>query len=112
MARTEIRGIQHITALAGDPHRNVDFYTGVLGLQLVKQTVNFDDPEVYHLYYGDEVGSPRTIMTFFPFGEGPRGAPGVGQATAVAFSVPEEALPHWAEYLRRLGHSKANEPSG
>ncbi|MCL6547968.1 MAG: ring-cleaving dioxygenase [Alicyclobacillus sp.] len=103
MARTEIRGIHHVTALAGDPQRNVDVYTGLLGLRLVKQTVNFDDPEVYHLYYGDELGRPGTIMTFFPFGEGPRGTPGAGQATAVAFSVPPSALDQWTARLRSRG---------
>src|SRR5205085_5163793 len=63
---SDILGIHHVTAIASDPQRNVDFYAGVLGLRLVKRTVNFDDPQTYHLYYGDEVGTPGSIMTFFP----------------------------------------------
>ncbi len=69
----ETTGIHHVTAISGDPQRNVDFYAGVLGLWLVKKTVNFDDPETYHLYYGDGAGSPGTIMTFFPWGDAPPG---------------------------------------
>jgi glyoxalase family protein len=64
---THVLGLHHVTAIASDPQRNIDFYAGVLGLRLVKRTVNFDDPETYHLYYGDEVGDPGTIMTFFPW---------------------------------------------
>ncbi len=66
-------GLHHVTAIAGDPQRNLDFYTGVLGLRLVKVTVNFDDPRVYHLYYGAGAGTPGTILTFFPW---PRVKPG------------------------------------
>ncbi|MGB7842897.1 MAG: VOC family protein, partial [Salinimicrobium sp.] len=62
-----IKGIHHVTALAGDPQRNLDFYTGILGLRLVKKTVNFDAPDVYHFYYGDETGQPGSILTFFPY---------------------------------------------
>ena len=72
MARV-IPGIHHVTAIAGDPQRNVDFYTGLLGLRLVKLTVNYDDPGTYHLYFGDETGSPGTILTFFPWPDAPRG---------------------------------------
>src|ERR671914_629565 len=64
---TKILGIHHVTAIAGDPQRNLDFYAGILGLRFVKRTVNFDDPQTYHFYYGDEVGTPGTIMTFFPW---------------------------------------------
>ena len=67
-------GLHHVTAIAGDPQRNVDFYTTVLGLRLVKTTVNFDDPGTYHLYYGDEAGHPSTILTFSRGGTWPRGA--------------------------------------
>ena len=88
-------GLHHITAIAGDPQRNVDFYTGVLGLRLVKITVNYDDPGSYHLYYGDEVGSPGSILTFFAWPGGYRGALGTAQATVTAFSVPEGSLGYW-----------------
>ena len=69
-------GLHHVTAIASDPQRNVDFYTGVLGLRLTKTTVNFDDPGTYHLYYGDEAGRPSTILTFFPWRDVDRRAPG------------------------------------
>ncbi len=97
-----IPGIHHITAFAGDPQANVDFYTRVLGLRLVKQTVNFDAPDVHHLYYGDESGNPGTILTFFPFPGSPRGRIGNGQAAASAFSIPSRALGYWQERLQRL----------
>jgi catechol 2,3-dioxygenase-like lactoylglutathione lyase family enzyme len=96
----EILGIHHLTAIAGEPQRNVDFYTGVLGLRLVKLTVNFDDPGTYHLYFGDELGRPGTILTFFPWPGAPRGRRGTGQATTVSFSVPEAALGYWTERLK------------
>src|SRR5512138_2451893 len=76
-----IEGIHHITAIAGDPQQNVDFYAGVLGLRLVKLTINFDDPGTYHLYYGDAAGHPGTILTFFPWPKSPRGRKGTGQVT-------------------------------
>ncbi|MFC1836064.1 ring-cleaving dioxygenase [Thermodesulfobacteriota bacterium] len=97
----DILGIHHITAIAGEPQRNLDFYAGVLGLRLVKQTVNFDEPTTYHLYYGDESGNPGTIMTFFPWPGGTKGRRGPGQATTVKFSVPEGSLPYWVERLRK-----------
>ena len=75
---SDILGIHHVTAIASDPQRNVDFYAGVLGLRLVKRTVNFDDPQTYHLYYGDEVGTPGSIMTFFPWPGARRGRVGRG----------------------------------
>ncbi|HUK13704.1 MAG TPA: ring-cleaving dioxygenase [Thermoanaerobaculaceae bacterium] len=99
----QIEGIHHVTAIAGDPQHNVDFYTGVLGLRLVKLTVNFDDPGTYHVYFGDEAGRPGTILTFFPWPGAPRGRRGVGQATSVAFSVPAGALGYWSERLDRHG---------
>jgi glyoxalase family protein len=105
----QIEGIHHVTALARDPQANVDFYTGVLGLRLVKKTVNFDDPGTYHFYYGDEEGRPGTIMTFFPWPLAKRGTHGAGQTTATAFSVPEGSLGWWAERLERLGIA-AEEP--
>lgn len=100
---TGIRGIHHVTAIATDPQRNVDFYAGVLGLRLVKRTVNYDDPGTYHLYYGDEEGRPGTILTFFPWPRARRGSRGTGQATVTAFSVPEGSLGWWDERLGRFG---------
>ena len=95
----EIGGIHHITAIAGDPQGTLDFYAGTLGLRLVKQTVNYDDPGTYHLYFGDDAGRPGTILTFFPWPGAPRGRHGVGQATVVSFSVPADSLGFWEERL-------------
>ncbi len=103
MTQPNPQGLHHVTAIAGDPQRNLDFYHGVLGLRLVKQTVNFDAPDTYHLYFGDEVGSPGSIMTFFPAPGAPSGRHGAGQATTTGFSVPSTALGWWDERLRRLG---------
>ncbi len=75
----EVRGIHHVTAIAGEPQANVDFYTGVQGLRLVKVTVNYNDPHTYHLYYGDNQGHPGTILTFFPWPGAPREWTGAGQ---------------------------------
>lgn len=94
---TKIRGIHHVTAIGSDPQANVDFFTETLGLRLVKRTVNFDDPSTYHLYYGDEIGSPGTILTFFPRAGTPPGRRGTGQATETAFSVPRGSLDAWME---------------
>ncbi|GAA4775841.1 ring-cleaving dioxygenase [Actinomycetospora chlora] len=95
-------GLHHVTAIASDPQRNLDFYTGVLGLRLVKTTVNFDDPGTYHLYYGDEAGRPSTILTFFPWRDVEPGRQGTGLTTATAFSVPPESLGWWQRHL--AGH--------
>jgi glyoxalase family protein len=96
----DISGIHHVTAIGGDPQRTVDFYAGTLGLRLVKRTVNFDDPTTYHLYFGDELGRPGTIFTFFPSPGAPRGDRGSGQATTVSFSVPAGSLGFWCERLK------------
>ncbi|BBL78509.1 diguanylate cyclase [Rubrobacter xylanophilus] len=98
-----VTGIHHVTAIAGDPQRNAGFYAGVLGLQLVKKTVNFDDPTTYHLYYGDAGGKPGTIMTFFPWPDAPRGRIGSGQVVTTAFSVPAGSLGYWTERLVESG---------
>ncbi|HLX07374.1 MAG TPA: ring-cleaving dioxygenase [Thermoanaerobaculia bacterium] len=98
-----ITGLHHVTALAGDPQANLDFYTGVLGLRLVKRTVNYDDPATYHLYYGDELGRPGTLLTFFAWPHARRGQLGAGQATVTSFSVPAGSLGFWSERLRRAG---------
>ncbi|HVW79221.1 MAG TPA: ring-cleaving dioxygenase [Alloacidobacterium sp.] len=97
-----IPGIHHITAIATDAQQNVDFYAGVLGLRLVKQTVNFDDPGTYHLYFGDSKGNPGTILTFFPWMSVQGGRRGTGQATAVSFAVPPESFGFWIERLTRF----------
>ncbi|WP_017974639.1 ring-cleaving dioxygenase [Actinopolyspora halophila] len=96
-------GLHHVTAIAGDPQRNADFYLRTLGLRMVKTTVNFDDPGTYHLYYGDEAGRPGTLMTFFPFHGAPPGKHGNGQATATAFSVPEQSIGWWQRHLNEAG---------
>jgi glyoxalase family protein len=95
----KLNGLHHVTAIAGDPQKNVDFYVGVLGLRLVKKTVNFDDPGTYHLYYGDHVGTPGTIVTFFPWPKARQGRPGVGQATRIAFQAPRGSLDYWQARL-------------
>ncbi len=96
-----IEGLHHVTAMAGPTQRNVDFYAGILGLRLVKQTVNFDAPEVYHLYYGDQLGAPGTIMTFFPFRNMRPGRHGKGQTATTAFSIPEKALDYWLQRFEK-----------
>jgi glyoxalase family protein len=105
----KLRGIHHITAIAGEPQRNLDFYAGVLGLRLVKLTVNFDDPGTYHLYYGDGAGHPGTIVTFFPWPNAPSGRKGTGQVTAVSFAVPKAAVRYWADRLdqHRIAHKQS-----
>jgi glyoxalase family protein len=95
--------IHHVTAIAGDPQRNLDFYTGILGLRLVKLTVNFDDPGSYHLYFGDELGRPGSILTFFPWPNGHRGRQGTGQVGTVSFAVPSVSLGFWIERLVQHG---------
>ena len=101
----EILGIHHITAIAGDPQANIDFYSGTLGLRLVKLTVNFDDPGTYHLYYGDGAGTPGTILTFFPWPKAPRGRHGTGQVTGTAFAIPANAVSYWTAQLKEHGVS-------
>lgn len=96
-----IQGLHHITAVASDAQANVDFYEGVLGQRLVKTTVNFDDPGTHHLYYGDEVGSPGTIMTFFPWRHVGPGRRGNGETGLVSYAVRPDSLGYWAERLQR-----------
>ncbi len=99
-----ILGLHHITAIAGNAQRNLDFYTKVLGLRLVKKTVNFDAPGTYHFYYGDRVGSPGTILTFFPWDHVKQGRNGTGMATEIGYAIPEGSLEYWAERLKHYGH--------
>ena len=101
--KMKVSGIHHVTAIAGDAQRNVDFYTTVLGMRLVKRTVNFDDPGTYHLYYGDEQGSPGTILTFFPWPNASRGREGAGQVNGVALAVPHASLGFWLARLVAQG---------
>ncbi len=97
-----ILGIHHITAIAGDAKRNFDFYSKVLGLRFIKKTVNFDDPGTYHFYFGDEVGSAGTILTFFPWGsEIQQGRKGSGMATEIGYSVPKGSLAFWIDRFEK-----------
>jgi glyoxalase family protein len=96
-----VLGLHHITAIAGNAKRNYDFYTKIIGLRFVKKTVNFDDPETYHFYFGDEVGSPGTILTFFPWEGIQAGKQGTGQTTEIAYSMPDGSLQFWSERLQK-----------
>ena len=96
-------GIHHVSAIAGDAQRNVDFYAGVLGLRLVKKRVNFDDPSAYHLYYGDEQGSPGSLITFFPYPRSRKGRAGVGQVALTSLTVPPAAIGFWLHRFVTLG---------
>ena len=98
-----IAGLHHVTAIASNPQRNLDFYTQVLGLRFVKRTINFDDPGSYHFYFGDDAGSPGTILTFFPWPGATRGSVGAGETAATAFSVPFASLDFWEGHLLENG---------
>jgi glyoxalase family protein len=98
-------GIHHITAIVGHPQENVDFYAGVLGLRLVKQTVNFDDPGTYHLYFGNEGGKPGTIITFFPWANAYQGKIGDGQVGVTSYVVPKGAMVFWEKRLAKFNVS-------
>lgn len=107
----KITGLHHVTAIASDAQKNLDFYAGILGLRLVKKTINFDAPNVYHLYYGNESGDPGTILTFFPYQGAARGRKGNGQLTVTSFSIPENSLGYWMERLDKFNirHNEAQE---
>ncbi len=96
-----VGGIHHVTAIASDPQRNLDFYAGLLGLRLVKRTVNFDDPGTYHFYFGDETGSPGSLLTFFPWPGAHRGRPGPGQVAVCSFAILPAAIGFWIERMVR-----------
>ena len=100
-----IVGLHHVTAIASDPQRNLDFYREVLGLRFVKRTVNFDDPGSYHFYFGDDIGSPGSILTFFAWPQASRGRVGTGETSAVAFSVPTSSMHFWEQRILVAGHS-------
>jgi glyoxalase family protein len=101
--RRVTHGIHHVTAIAGPARRNIEFYTRTLGLRLVKKTVNFDDSGTYHLYYGDELGQPGTILTFFPWEHAASGRLGVGETQETLFRVPEGSLGYWTHRLVENG---------
>lgn len=103
MSPRTIAGIHHITAIAGDPQRNLDFYTTVLGLRLVKLTVNFDDPQTYHFYFGNDEGTPGSILTFFPWANARAGVVGSAQVTAPSFAIPIRSADYWQSRLARHG---------
>lgn len=100
-----VQGLHHITAIASNPQANIDFYHTILGQRLVKRTVNFDDPGTYHFYYADEVGTPGTVLTFFPWQHMKRGRKGNGEATAVSYNIPSSSLTYWQERLQTHGIS-------
>src|SRR5215510_8428465 len=98
-----IKGLHHVTAIARDPQRNIDFYRNVLGQRLVKRTVNFDTPDTYHFYFGDEAGSPGSILTFFAWPNMRRGVRGNAETNAVAYNIPSGSLGFWQEHLKQNG---------
>lgn len=98
-----IKGLHHVTAIASDPQRNVDFYRNVLGQRLVKKTVNFDAPDTYHFYFADKVGNPGSVLTFFAWPGVRRGVRGNGETNAVAYNVPVGSLSFWQEHLKKHG---------
>ena len=98
---TKIPGLHHVTAIASDPQRNLDFYVGLLGLRFVKRTINFDDPGTYHFYFGDNRGTPGTILTFFPWPGARRGIRGTGQIEATAFAISLDSISYWLERFKQ-----------
>lgn len=108
--KDRILGLHHITAIAGSAKSNLEFYTQVLGLRLLKKTVNFDDPGTYHLYYGDEIGHAGTILTFFPYEGSRKGRNGSGMATRIAYAVPEGSFDFWTQRFEKYNVSY-NSPS-
>jgi catechol 2,3-dioxygenase-like lactoylglutathione lyase family enzyme len=100
-----ILGLHHVTAISRDPNRTIDFYTRTLGLRLVKQTVNFDDPSTYHFYFGDATGAPGSLITVFPWPYGVPGRPGPGQITVTALAVPPASIGFWISRLLQSGIS-------
>lgn len=100
-----ITGIHHVTAIAGNAQKNLDFYTGILGLRLIKKTVNYDGPDVYHFYYGDEQGSPGSILTFFPYQGLVNGRHGKGMLNTTSFSVGSASMDFWLDRFQRFGIS-------
>ena len=107
----KLDGMHHITMITGDAQRNVDFYADLLGLRLVKKTVNFDAPDAYHLYFGDEQGSPGSILTWFEFAGVQPGRPGAGMVHTIQLGVAsEESLDFWDQRLGAAGYSSERSP--
>jgi glyoxalase family protein len=104
----QILGLHHITAIAAGAKRNLDFYTQVMGLRLVKKTVNFDDPRTYHFYFGDETGTPGSILTFFPWEGLVAGRAGTGMATDIGYAVPADSFDFWNERFKQFNVSFGN----
>ncbi|HMC83972.1 MAG TPA: ring-cleaving dioxygenase [Chitinophagaceae bacterium] len=102
MMDNELLGLHHITAIASHAKRNLDFYTGVLGQRLVKKTVNFDDPQTYHFYFGNETGEPGTILTFFPWEKMGKGKTGTGLATQIGYTVPASSFAFWIDRFKQF----------
>ena len=100
--------VHHVTSIASGAQSNNDFFTKTLGLRRIKKTVNFDAPEVYHLYYGDEAGTPGTVMTYFPFPNARRGRPGTGEVGLTGFAVPQGSRPYWQERLAARGVTRTH----
>jgi len=100
-----VLGLHHVTSISSDPQETLDFYTKILGLRLIKLTVNYDDPTTYHVYFGDEIGHPGTVLTFFPWPGQPRGRKGAGQATNTSFSISQESVLYWQDRLKLQGLS-------
>jgi glyoxalase family protein len=110
----KVLGFHHITAIASDPKRNLDFYTKVLGQRFVKKTVNFDDPQTYHFYFGNEIGTPGTILTFFPWPRARKGFNGTGMATEIGYSVPQGSFDFWKDRFKEynVSFNEVNEKFG
>ncbi len=104
----QIKGLHHVTSMAKDARMNNAFFTKTLGLRRVKKTVNFDAPDVYHLYYADEFGTPGSVMTYFPFPNIGKGRPGAGEVSTTIFSIPEGSMPYWSKRLAERGVSGLN----
>src|SRR5256885_12242857 len=100
-----VLGLHHVTAISSDPQKTLDFYSKILGLRLIKLTVNYDDPSTYHVYFGDEIGSPGSVLTFFPWSGQPKGREGAGQATRTSFSILRESIRYWQDRLKLQGVS-------
>ena len=109
---TDIEGLHHVTSMASDARATDRFFTGTLGLRRIKKTVNFDEPSVYHLYYGDGAGTPGTVMTYFPFPGMPRGRRGAGETSVTEFAVPPGALAFWKERFAQHGVAGEAETTG
>src|SRR5437879_10861172 len=95
-----VLGLHHVTAISSDAQMTLDFFTKILGLRLIKLTINYDDPGTYHVYFGDEIGHPGTVLTFFPWPGQPRGRKGAGQATNTSFSISQESISYWQDRLK------------